>query len=90
MKKKLPNQNEGIYSVVGANFAAPALPVIKEIRNKSYMLYGEDNLYPDKLIGMYDSSAMHHTCIQAIKDGIFGEGIELIGEEYINTTWRIN
>ena len=85
MKKKLPNQNEGIYSVVGANFAAPALPVIKEIRNKDYMFYGEDNLYPDKLIGMYDSSAMHHTCIQAIKDGIFGEGIELIGEEYINT-----
>ena len=85
MKKKLPNTNEGIYSVVGATFAAPALPVIKEIRNKDYMFYGEDNLYPDRLIEMYDSSAMHHTCIQAIKDGIFGEGIELIGEEYINT-----
>ena len=85
MKKKLPNHNEGIYSVVGAAFAAPALPVIKEIRNKDYMFYGEDNLYPQKLIEMYDSSAMHHTCIQAIKDGIFGEGIELIGDEYINT-----
>ena len=85
MKKKLPNQNEGVYSVVGANFAAPALPIIKEIRNKEYMFYGEDNLYPNRLIEMYDSSAIHHTCIQAIKDGIFGEGIELIGEEYINT-----
>lgn len=85
MKKKLPNQNEGIYSVVGANFAAPALPVIKELNNKEYVYYGIDNLYPQKLIEMYDSSAMHHTCIQAIKDGIFGKGIELIGEEYINT-----
>ena len=85
MKRKLPNVNEGMYSVIGANFAAPALPVIKEIRNKDYMFYGEDNLYPDKLIEMYDSSSIHHTCIQAIKDGIFGEGIELIGEEYINT-----
>ncbi len=84
-KKRLPNQNEGIYSVVGAQFAAPALPIIKEIRNKDYMFYGEDNLYPEKLIEMYDSSAMHHTCIQAIKDGIFGEGIELVGDEYINT-----
>ena len=85
MKKKLPNQNEGLYSVVGAQFAAPALPVIKDIRNKDYMFYGEDNLYPQKLIEMYDSSAMHHTAIQAIKDGIFGEGIELVGDEYINT-----
>ena len=34
MKKKLPNPNEGLYSVIGAQFAAPALPVIKEIRNK--------------------------------------------------------
>jgi len=85
MKKKLPNQTEGLYSVVGAQFAAPALPVIKEIRNKDYMFYGEDNLYPDKLIQMYDSSAIHHTCIEAIKDGIFGEGIDIIGDEYINT-----
>ena len=85
MKKKLPNQTEGLYSVVGAQFAAPALPVIKEIRNKDYMFYGEDNLYPDKLIQMYDSSAIHHTCIEAIKDGIYGEGIDIIGDEYINT-----
>ena len=85
MKRKLPNQNEGIYSVVGAQFAAPALPVIKEIRNKEYIYYGEDNLYPNRVIEMYDTSAINHTCIQAIKDGIFGEGIENIGTEYINT-----
>ena len=86
MKKKiLPNTNEGLYSVVGAAFAAPSLPIIKDIRNKDYMFYGEDNLYPQKLIEMYDSSAMHHTAAQAVKDGIFGEGIDLIGDEYINT-----
>lgn len=85
MKRQIPKQNDGVYSVIGANFAAPALPVIKEIRNKDFMYYGEDNLYPERLIEMYDSSAMHHTAIQAIKDGIFGEGIELIGTEYINT-----
>ena len=85
MKKKLPNPNEGLYSVVGAQFAAPALPVIKEIRNKDYMYYGEANLYPQKLIELYDSSAIHHTAAQAVKDGIFGEGIEMIGDEYINT-----
>ena len=85
MKKKLPNQNDGVYSVVGAQFAMPSLPVIKEIRNKDYMYYGENNLFPQRLIELYDSSAMHHTAAQAVSEGIFGEGIELIGEEYINT-----
>lgn len=85
MKKILPKTNEGLYSVVGASFAAAALPVIKDIRNKDYMLYGADNLYPERLIEMADSSAMHNTCIQAVKDGIFGEGIETIGDEYVNT-----
>jgi hypothetical protein len=84
MKKKLPNLNEGIYSIAGHQFAAPALPVIKEIRNKDYMYYGEKNLFPQKLIELYDSSAMHHTCAQAVKDGIYGEGLDLIGDEYIN------
>jgi len=63
----------------------PSLPVIKEIRNKDYMYYGENNLFPQRLIELYDSSAMHHTAAQAVSEGIFGEGIELIGEEYINT-----
>ena len=84
MKKKLPNLNEGIYSVSGHQFAAPALPVIKEIRNKDYMYYGEANLFPQRLIELYDSSAMHQTCAQAVKDGIYGEGLDLIGDEYIN------
>lgn len=83
MEKK--QNKENIYSVAANAFAAPALPIIREIRNKDYVFYGEDNLFPGKLIDLYDSSAMHHTAIQAIVDGIFGEGIELIGDEYINT-----
>lgn len=85
MKKKIPNQNEGIYSVSAAQFAAPALPVIKEYNNKEYVYYGIDNLYPQKLIEMLNGSAMHNTCKEAVASGIFGEGIELIGEEYINS-----
>ena len=81
----MKENKENLYSVVGSQFAAMAIPVIKEVRGKDYVFYGEDNLYPGELIKLYDSSAIHHTCIQAIKDGIFGEGIELIGSEYINT-----
>ena len=81
----MKENKENLYSIVGSQFAAAALPVIKEITNKEWVFFGEENLYPERLIKLYDSSAMHHTALQAIKDGIFGEGIEMIGDEYINT-----
>jgi hypothetical protein len=83
--KNMKENKENLYSVVGSNFNAPMLPVIKEINNKDYVFYGDLNLFPDKLIELYNSSAMHATCINAIKDGIFGEGISVIGNEYCNT-----
>lgn len=77
--------NNNLYSIKGSAFQALQLPVIKEVRGKDYMAYGEDNLFPQLLIDLYDNSAMHHTCIDAIVEGILGEGLEVIGDEYINT-----
>ena len=76
---------EGLYSVKGSQFEAMQLPEIREIRGKEWMQFGTDNLYPQELIELYDTSAMNHTCIDAIKDGIVGEGIVEWGEEYINS-----
>lgn len=75
---------EGIYAINGSQFQAVDLPNIKEVRGKDYMFYGELNMFPSTLIELYDTSAMHHTCIDAISSGIFGDGIEVIGNEYIN------
>lgn len=79
---KTPEQQ---YSVKGSSFEAMELPNIIEKTGKDYVFYGDKNLFPAKLIELYDNSAMHHTAIDAIKDGIFGEGIEIIGNEYINS-----
>lgn len=72
------------YAVVGQKFSAFELPKIKEVRGKDYVYYGEKNLFPQHLIDLYNNSAMHHTAIQSIKDGILGAGIELIGDKHIN------
>ncbi len=77
--------HEGLYSIKGNKFEALDLPVIQEQRGKDYIKFGLDNLFPQTLIGLYDSSAMNHTCIDAIKDGIYGEGIKDYGSEYINS-----
>ena len=79
------NTPEGLYSIKGSKFEALDLPVIQEQRGKDYIKFGVDNLFPQQLIELYDSSAMHHTCVEAIQDGIYGEGIVEYGGEYINT-----
>lgn len=80
----MEEKNTDRYSILGANFDAIQIPKIKEVRNKEWVYYGEKNLFPQLLIELYDSSAIHHTCVQAIKDGIYGEGIEEFGEQYVN------
>ena len=79
------NTPEGLYAIQGSNFAAINPPNVREVRGKDYMYYGELNLFPQSLIALYDTSAMHATCIQSIAQGIIGEGINTIGEEYINS-----
>ena len=76
---------ENFYAIQAGNFKAIDTPKIKEVRGKDWVYYGEDNLFPQLLIDLYDKSAMHHTAIEAISDGIYGEGIKLIGDEYVNS-----
>lgn len=78
-------ESSNLYSIKGSQFQAIELPAIKEVRGKDYMSFGSNNLFPQLLIDLYDNSAMHHTCIDAITEGILGEGLETIGDEYINT-----
>jgi len=73
-----------LYSVLASEFEAIQLPKIVELKNKEWVYYGEDNLFPQTLVDLFNSSAIHHTCVLAIKDGIYGEGIETFGSEYVN------
>jgi len=84
-KKQQTKSNTGDYSVIGQKFSAFTLPEVKEIRGKEYVYYGEHNLFPQHLIELYNTSAMHHTAVQAIKDGITGDGIKIVGDEVVNT-----
>ena len=76
---------ESLYKVKGSTFEAIDLPKIKEVRGKDWMSYGSDNLFPQQLIELYDSSAIHHTAVDSISDAIYGEGIKYYGDEYVNT-----
>ena len=75
---------ESLYSIKASAFQAVELPQIKEVRGKEWMGYGARNEFPAELIELYNTSAMHATCINAISDACKGQGLALVGSEYVN------
>ena len=48
---------------------------ITEKKGDHYVKFGERNAFPDDLIKLYNNSSIHNTCVNAIVDGIVGEGL---------------
>ena len=66
MSRNIP---ENLYSLASHSFEAIEMPKFSESRSKDWVLFGKDNLYPQKLIELYQSSAIHHTAINAKLSG---------------------
>ena len=66
------------------NFDAIQTPIIREKRNQDWVSFGDNNLFPDLLLELYQTSSIHATAINAKRDAIIGEGIENIGEVIVN------
>ena len=54
-----------------------------EKKDKEYIKFGEDNLFPQKTIELYNNSSIHAACVNAIVEGIVGEGLTANEESYI-------
>lgn len=48
---------------------------ITERKNKDFVSFGQYNSFPQELIELYNNSSIHNTCVNAIVDGIIGEGL---------------
>ena len=46
-----------------------------EEKGDKYVKFGDRNGFPDQLIDLYNNSSIHNTCVNAIVDGIVGEGL---------------
>lgn len=79
----MDNKQENMYSVKGV-FSAINLPIIREINSKEWIFFGLDNLYPTKLVELYNTSAMHKTAIDAKHAACIGEGIKYYGDTVVN------
>ena len=58
------------------NLSTYTSPEIKEVRNKDYILYCEDNMYFQYLIDRYNGSPTNNAIINGISEMIFGKGLD--------------
>ena len=66
--------SENKYNFKVINFSSE-LPQFVEVRSKEWVMYGEKNDFPDYLIELLNTSAMHNTCVRAKIEATIGEGI---------------
>ena len=58
---------------------------IFEKKTNTYVKFGQYNSFPNDLIELYNNSSIHNTCINAIVDGIVGEGLTADPEYVLDT-----
>ena len=64
------------------------LPVIKEMRGKDWVLYGEDNLYPQYLQQLFNTSPTHQAIVKAKSLMVAGNGYT-IQDSHLSETDKI-
>ena len=88
MEKKNTVNKEYKDSIRVVNMSSYQVPIIKEVHNKEWVAFGDNNDYFDNLIDRYLDSPTNGRCINGIVDMIYGRGLEstnsdLFPEDYV-------
>ena len=70
-------------NIIFLGFADNKIPEFREISSKDWILFGEDNKFPDHLLYLYNKSSNHNAIINGKTIYIFGKGFES-GEVKVN------
>jgi len=81
------------FSQISKEFSG-RIQILEDKKNGTYVKFGDYNSFPNDLIELYNNSSIHNTCINAIVDGIVGEGLTANPEWVLdranssNETWN--
>jgi len=67
-------KNKSDLSIV--NLSTYTSPIVKEIKGKDFIEYGEDNNYFQYLIDRYNGSATNNAIINGVSEMIYGKGLD--------------
>ena len=59
----------------------PNLPAFIERPGRKWVMYGDDNMFPQFVAGLFNSSAINRTCIASKFDATFGQGLKATNPE---------
>jgi hypothetical protein len=68
-----PKTNSEVHLV---NLSTYTSPKIKEVKNKEWISYGEDNNYYQFLIDRYNGSPTNNAAINGLSEMIYGKGLD--------------
>jgi DNA-binding Lrp family transcriptional regulator len=77
MKENEPN-------IIYLGFADNKIPTFKEVKSKDWILFGEDNLFPEHLLYLYNKSSNHGAIVNGKVKYIFGKGFPIENTELMN------
>lgn len=63
-------------NIIFLGFADNRVPEFKEVNSKDWILFGEDNRFPDHLLYLYNKSSNHNAIVNGKVTYIYGKGIE--------------
>lgn len=62
-------------NIIFLGFADNRIPEFKEVNSKDWILFGNDNLFPDQLLYLYNKSSNHNAIVNGKVTYIIGKGI---------------
>lgn len=71
-------------NIIYLGFADNRVPEFKEARNKEYILFGEDNKFPDHLLYLFNKSSNHGAIVSGKVKYIFGKGFPITGTKLVD------
>jgi DNA-binding Lrp family transcriptional regulator len=74
--KEVVKSSNDNFDIMVLKFSDSRIPEFKEVNNKNFVLYGEQNDYPEYLLYQYKKCGKHRAIINGKSKYIFGGGLE--------------
>lgn len=73
--KSMPDND--FKNIIFLGFADNKVPEFKEVKSKDWILFGEDNLFPESLLYLFNKSSNHNAIINGKVSYIIGQGLPI-------------
>lgn len=71
-------------NIIYLGFADNKIPEFKEVKNKDWILFGEDNFFPLHLLYLYNKSSNHGAIVGGKVKYIYGKGLPIVGTKLLD------